>query len=226
MLSTKTLDNEALAYAQTKNLEVHCIDFIETKALPFNLENIKDDSFDAIAFTSANAVKYFFENTGARALVGGKQIFALVGRTKDELLTRGIKANITAGSADELADAIIASKSAQGVLHVCGNLKLPVLEKKLKAAGVLYNDVIVYETITHPEKKVNGHFAAILFYSPSGVESFLAENNFEDQTVCCCIGATTAQALKKKKNTANIILPAQPSPIFMLSVVSDYLRGN
>ena len=62
MLSTKTLDSDTLAFAQTLNLEVECVDFIETVAAAFNAKNMQAQNFDAVAFTSANAVKFFFEN--------------------------------------------------------------------------------------------------------------------------------------------------------------------
>lgn len=61
VLSTKTLDSDTLAYAQTLQLDVQCMDFIETTAFPFKLELFINKNFDALAFTSASAVKFFFE---------------------------------------------------------------------------------------------------------------------------------------------------------------------
>ena len=226
MLSTKTLDGDTLAFAQTQNLAVECVDFIETTAVPFNLENIEQQNFDAVAFTSTNAVKYFFENNRVADLIKDKQIFALEGKTSSGLLTSGIKANSESASADELADEIVDSKTCKSVLHPCGNLRLPVLESKLRQAGVAYTDLVVYQTKIVTDKKVNKQFDAILFYSPSGVEGFMAQNNFGNETVCCCIGQTTAQALKEKKNTANIVLPAEPSPKAMLTSLADYFNNN
>ena len=226
VLSTKTLDGDALAYAQTQNLDVQCIDFIETTAIPFHLENIFLKNFDAIAFTSANAVKYFFKNSGEKDLLKGKQVYALQGKTSEELLARGIITDLGANSASELADVIISGKSARSVLHVCGNLKLAVLEQKLDHALIKYEDLVVYQTLTLVNKKVTGPFDAILFFSPSGVDGFMALNNFENETVCCCIGQTTRLALKEKRSAANIILPDQPSPISMLSAVTDYFNNN
>jgi uroporphyrinogen-III synthase len=226
VLSTKTLGSDALAFAQTKNLEVECVDFIETSGLAFNIELINLSVFDAIAFTSANAVKYFFENNRAAALIKDKQVFALEGKTTSGLLTRGITTNIQAASADELADAIIKSKTSHAVLHLCGTLRLPVLGDKLKKAGFDYAEIVVYQTIIQTGKKVNKSYDAILFFSPSGVEGFMEQNNFGGETVCCCIGKTTAHTLKEKKNTANIILPEQPSPLSMLSAVSNHFQNH
>ena len=226
VLSTKTLDGAMLAFAQTLKLDVQCIDFIETTALPFNLDFTVLQTFDAIAFTSANAVKFFFENELAASLINGKAVFALRGKTSEELLAKGLEANAEAASANELADEIARNQTIKSVLHIGGNLRLPVLENKLKAAGISYNDLAVYQTKVLDNNQVNQPYEAILFFSPSGVEGFMGSNNFEAETVCCCIGQTTANALKEKKSTANIIISNQPSPKAMLTAVADYFNNN
>lgn len=225
MLSTKTLDSDTLAYAQTLQLDVQCMDFIETTAFPFKLELFINKNFDALAFTSASAVKFFFENKGAASFANNKQVFAIQGKTQEELLARGIQTDISAASAHELAAAIIKSNVAKDVLHICGNLRLPVMEDNMREAGILYTDLMVYQTGTKA-KKVNDAFDAILFYSPSGVESFLVLNNIDNETVYCCIGNTTARELKEKKSTITIILPEQPSPQSMLTAVSNYFHKS
>ena len=218
VLSTKTLDPDALAYAQTQNLHVQCVDFIETRPVKFTLP---PTNFSAIAFTSSNAVKYFFAEAGSAAHIKNKKVFAIQGKTADELLARGITADITGPSAEELGLAITGSDFTGSVLHICGNLRLPVLENKLKAAGIAYQDMPVYETIL-TRRKINESFDAVLFFSPSGVDGFMAMNDVSDNTLCCCIGSTTAQALKEKRKDANIITSPQPSPVAMLKAVANY----
>jgi uroporphyrinogen-III synthase len=226
VLSTKTLDSDTLAYAQTLNIEVVCVDFIAITAVPFDIKNIDQKKFDTVVFTSANAVKYFFESNDAAGLVKDKTVFGLQGKTGEGLLAAGVKANVIGNNASELADSIIEGKSSTAVLHVCGNLKLPVLENKLKVAGIGYTDLMVYKTIRYNDKRVNELFDAVLFYSPSGVDAFLAQNDLGYKTICCCIGHTTTEALRAKKNTANIITAQQPSPIAMLTAVADYWKRN
>ena len=225
VLSTKTLDSDVLAYAQVQNLDVKCLDFIETKGLPFDIAGINPENFDAVAFTSPNAVKYFFGSDKATMLLNGKQIFGLQGKTKNDLLSHGVSVNTLASSAAELATEIIKAKTVNSLLHVCGTQKLTVLQEKLEAAGITYVELPIYQTILNSNQKVNEPFNAILFFSPSGVESFLTENNFADETVCCCIGTTTAQALSEKRNGATIILPAEPTPLAMLKTTAQYLNN-
>lgn len=223
MLSTKTLDPETLAYAQSLNLNVQCTDFIETSPVSFEIKDIDTGNFDAVVFTSANAVKYFFENKDAWNLLRSKLVFALEGKTNDALLVYEVIASGKAASANELAD-VMAAEAVQSVLHICGNLRLETLEDKLKQAGIGYKDLAVYRTGILTDKKITEHFDAVLFFSPSGVDGFFSLNHVTDKTVCCCIGETTAQALRGKNKTANIIIPQQPSPVAMLAAVANYWK--
>ena len=223
VLSTKTLDPAMLQYAQTKQLELTCIDFIETSALAFNETTVDTNTYDAVVFTSANAVEYFFSNATASSLINNKAIYGLQGKTNEALLSHHLNAVATAASAAELAQVIIAGHKVKSVLHVCGNLKLTALEEALSFSGISYQHLLVYQTVKQTAQKVTDDFDAILFFSPSGVESFLVENELKNELLCCCIGKTTAAALKQKTN--HIILPGEPTPLAMLNAVAAYLEA-
>ena len=53
---------------------------------------------------------------------------------------------------------------------------------------------------------MNSGADAILFFSPSGIESYLKDNTITDEK-CFCIGTTTAEALQEI--TENIIIAKQ-----------------
>ena len=88
-----------------------------------------------------------------------------------------------------------------------GNLRRETLPQALKEADVKFNEIKVYETSLTPQK-IKTAVDAILFFSPSGVESYLKENTIKKET-CFCIGETTAEALHKI--TKNIIIADQPT---------------
>ncbi|WP_309597470.1 uroporphyrinogen-III synthase [Flavobacterium davisii] len=71
----------------------------------------------------------------------------------------------------------------------------------------MFNEIEIYETILAPQK-ISTKLDGILFYSPSGVKSYLKNNKITDE-ICFCIGTTTAKALKNI--TKNIIVTNQPS---------------
>ena len=88
-----------------------------------------------------------------------------------------------------------------------------------RAKGIARSNATeVYETILTPYK-INFPLDGILFFSPSGVESYLQENKIEDEN-CFCIGNTTAEALKYV--TPNRIIANQPK---MESVVMKCIEN-
>ena len=79
------------------------------------------------------------------------------------------------------------------------------MPEAFQKANISFEEIEVYETILAP-KKINSEVNAVLFFSPSGVESYLKVNEIGDKK-CFCIGTTTAEALKEI--TENIIMAKQ-----------------
>jgi uroporphyrinogen-III synthase len=77
----------------------------------------------------------------------------------------------------------------------------------LAEAKIKFNEIQVYETSLTPHK-IKTSVEAILFFSPSAIESYLTENKIKNE-ICFCIGNTTAEALNQV--TKNIIVANQPS---------------
>ncbi len=226
VLSGKKLSEETIAYARSLDLDVQCINFIEIKPISFDINKIKNIDFDSIAFTSLNGVNFFAGIPGCKELVESKKIFSLSGATAGMLLKCGIQPVITANDATSLADKIIKNNMAKSVLHPSGNLKLDILEQKLVSAHIGYHTLLVYKTELNTNIKTNKTYDAILFFSPSGVESFLTINTWNKKTIACCIGKTTAEAFRKKQPGAIIITPFLPAPESMIKAVSNYFQKN
>ncbi len=203
VLSTKTLDTTSLDYARSLGFNVSCVDFIETKKTNFLLST---SNFDAIVFTSANAVEFFAEHLEKCEKIS---VFSLSGKTNDALLKHNIDAIFTADNAEELSGRIIQS-SVKSVLHVCGNLVLETLHERLKNAEIEYQQLIVYNTRLLPQKVDSTLFDAILFFSPSGVESFFSSNEISEKTISVAIGKTTENTLKTRTENS-IIIADKPS---------------
>ncbi len=109
--------------------------------------------------------------------------------------------------AADLAEIITLIYANESYTFFSGNLRKETLPKALKEAKIKFNEIQVYETSLTP-KKVKEAVEAILFFSPSGVESYLKENTIKKE-LCFCIGETTADALPK--TVTNIIIASQPS---------------
>lgn len=222
ILSTKSLAAGELEYAALQGAEVRCIEVIRTEPLSFQLPGA--NSYDAVAFTSANALRYFFRNDEVAAALAGKTVFSIEGKTAQHLRVKGFVPQLTAYNGEQLADKVITTASAKAVLHPCSSIRLQVLEQKFKAAGIAYTALPVYYTSLLSGVKAAGGYDSILFYSPSGVESFLAENKLPQNVVCCCIGNTTAEYLKECCPAAKIIVPEIPMTVEMLKHTISYLK--
>jgi uroporphyrinogen-III synthase len=226
VLSGKKLSEETIAFAHSLNLDIQCMNFIEVKPEPFDFGKIKNSDFDAVAFTSLNGVKFFLSIPGCKELAGSKKIFSLSGATAGILLKYGIQPAIIADDAESLADKIIKNQLAKSVLHPSGSLKLDILEQKLASANIRYNPLLVYKTELNKDIKTDKSFDAILFFSPSGVESFLNVNNWDTKTIACCIGKTTAESFRKEQPDAIIITPFLPAPESMIKAISNHFQKD
>ena len=64
----------------------------------------------------------------------------------------------------------------------------------LQANDIIVNEVEAYKTMLSPNK-IDDSFSGVLFYSPSGIESYLKENKTDK--IAFCIGETTAVEARK-----------------------------
>nr|WP_305050114.1 uroporphyrinogen-III synthase [Elizabethkingia bruuniana] len=68
-------------------------------------------------------------------------------------------------------------------MHFCSSKALSTLKNQLSEAGFDFAEKIVYETIPlYPEW--NPPTDAIVFFSPSGVESFMKNNSVKIKIIC------------------------------------------
>jgi uroporphyrinogen-III synthase len=202
ILSTKILSDLQKQELIKANFEVVEADFIATKKQQFELNEINDN----LIFTSQNAAQSVLENANIEMLKT-KNVFCVGLKTKILLSESGFNVVAYTGYASDLAEIITLIYASESYTFFSGNLRRETLPAALKAAGIQYNEIQVYETSLTPQK-INTKADAILFFSPSGVESYLKENTIKNE-VCFCIGETTAEALDKISK--NIIVAEQPT---------------
>jgi uroporphyrinogen-III synthase len=202
ILSTKTLSTiqkEALVNADFNVIEA---DFIKTEYQNFDLKNIKD----SLIFTSQNAVHSILQHPKCEELKT-KPVFCVGLKTKILLSENGFNVDVYTGYASDLAEIITLIHPNDSFTFFSGNLRRETLPEALKEGNIIFNEIQVYETILTPQK-IKDSVQAILFFSPSGVASYLKENTIKKET-CFCIGETTAEALQKI--TKNVIIVKNPT---------------
>ena len=202
LLSTRKLTDHQKQLLLGANFSVDEADFIHVVSKPFHLQSIND----YLIFTSQNAVESILQNEKAMELKT-KKCFCVGEKTKAMLETNGFQVIASADYASELASIICNQYDKSSFTFFCGNLRRDILPDALRLAGITFEEVEVYETRLTPHKAA-GDLNGILFFSPSGVQSFLKENELQDE-VCFCIGSTTAKALRGITN--KVVTANQPT---------------
>lgn len=202
ILSTKKLSGEQKQALVKANIEVTEADFIQTQNKSFELKDLNEN----LIFTSQNAVHSVLADPKSEELKN-KNVFCVGLKTKILLSENGFNVVAYTGYAADLAEIITLIYRSESYTFFSGNLRRETLPQALKDAEIKFNEIQVYDTSLTPQK-IKTPVDAILFYSPSGVESYLKDNTIKKET-CFCIGETTADALHKI--TKNIIIADQPT---------------
>ena len=214
ILSTKKLTEFESSFLS----DFHLIeeDFIQIKLLGFDVGPIINRA-DLLVFTSKNTVLSVLQNKELEVL---RQINCIcVGeKTKELLEQHGFVVLDFTHYADDLTQVIAEKYSQNNFIFFCGNLRRDALPDFFKENQIEFHEIQVYKNKL-TSQKINERVDAVLFFSPSGVNSFLKKNTIENQ-VCFCIGTTTADALSDY--TKQIILCEKPIITSVLEKVVKY----
>ncbi|KRD62808.1 uroporphyrinogen III synthase [Flavobacterium sp. Root935] len=202
ILSTKILSPLQKEELKKGGFDLIEADFIKTENKPFEFKDLNE----SLIFTSQNAVHSFLSHPDSEQLKK-KNVYCVGLKTKSLLSDNGFNVVAYTGYASDLAEIITLIYRNESYTFFSGNLRRDTLPNALKEAGIQLNEIQVYDTSLQPQK-IKTAVDAILFFSPSGVESYLKENTIKKE-VCFCIGETTAEALSK--TTKNIIVADQPT---------------
>lgn len=223
ILSTRMVQQDLVQRSKENGINIDAIPFIKIvpetgKALQKRIDQLTKESLLAI-FTSANAVKHL------AALLKDKtdwQIVCLSGATYNAAMAVfGEKAIIcTAKDAASLAEKIQDLPSGKKVFF-CGNRRLDHLPAYLNKNGIALEEVVLYNTIDTPQK-TGKDYKAILFFSPSAVESYYSINEPSAETVLFAIGATTAAAISKYSTNKIITSPGHRPEDLIEQIITYY----
>lgn len=147
-----------------------------------------------VVITSQNGVEALLNNFSPIEL-DFTNIYC-VGRRTKRLIEKKFSKKVAhvENSAKDLASFLVKMRLEE-ITYFCGELRRDELRDILSKNNITINEIEVYRTILN-ERKFEDTFNGVLFYSPSGVESFMNFNQPND-AVAFCIGATTANEAKK-----------------------------
>lgn len=218
ILSTKTLTSIQKQELVNADFSVIEADFIKTENIPFDLKKINDN----LIFTSQNAVLSILNHPNIEDLKK-KTVFCVGSKTKELLNENGFKVEAHTGYAEDLAEIISLVYADESYTFFSGNLRKDTLPNILTENGITFNEIKVYET-SLTSQKIKETVDAILFFSPSGVTSYLKNNSITNE-ILFCIGTTTAASLEEKlpeNKIKNIQVAYQPTVENVIEEVIEY----
>ena len=205
ILSTKKLNDGALQALSDAGFLVTDHDFISIRNKPFALSQVMNN----LIFTSQNAVKAVCDHPDVQE-IRRNPVFCVGEKTAELLDELGFTVLASADYGAELARIITREYQSVEFTFFCGNIRRDELPTQLTQAAVDFNEIEVYETVLTPVR-ITSTVNAILFFSPSAVDSFLSENEFSDQ-VCFCIGTTTADHVKNASGSKPVKVVTADKP--------------
>ena len=216
VLSTKKLKPNQRDLLLGRGFAVVDYDAIGIEFLDFEIP----PKIENAIFTSQNGVKSFLSQKLKLPLLeemAEVRCFCVGQNTKALLEKNGLKVIKTTDYGVDLADFILKNYKNDSFHFFCGTKRREEIPTALKSAKIELIEVKTYKTTLKPHK-FEQRWDGILFFSPSGVESYFTlnatspskrekglgdEDNWQIPIVFC-IGKTTATAAQKY--TSNIVI--------------------
>lgn len=214
ILSTKKLSKALKNKLSDAKIELVEKNFIQTKSIDFETPQLND----FLVFTSKEGVKSVLKSKTKNVL--SKSCLCVGSKTKSFLEKKGFTVLESADYAEELIQIIESKYKTNSFTFFCGNIRRNTIPDFFQQNKIVYNEIVVYKTKLK-QHQIKEPFDGVLFYSPSGVNSFLKKNSLENKT-CFCIGTTTAKALENK--IENIIIASQPTVENVITEVIKYYK--
>jgi uroporphyrinogen-III synthase len=229
ILSTKQLAPYLIQKYTTPYTSLQAMDFIEISPLPITKSTLVEivlvkDSH--LIFTSSNAVAIIIKLLGDIYIPEKNlHIWCTDGRTYELVLQHFEAQYIYAErNSEELASVISNRHIVGNYFYFCGEKRLDTLPGLLNKHHIPFKEIVCYTTKLIP-KKTEEEYDAVLFFSPSGVESFFSINTLDSHVICCAIGKTTAREIAKYcKN--KLVIADESTPEFLITKVIDTYKQD
>jgi len=229
VLSTRKLDSSLVEQAKKEDIEITEQEAIKVTTILSKekwreIFQVIEDKKEFVVFTSSNAVfslqKYL--NDYINPLPIDWKLFSLSGKTKESLENSKMFGEIvdTADNSNQLAQKIV-NRKLNEVVFFCGNKRRDELPSILRQAGIEVHEIVVYDTIQTPAIAEND-IDAILFFSPSAVQSFFSINQLKATVVCFAVGQTTAKTIADRTNNRIVISKTSSQKAMLLEVINYF----
>lgn len=218
---TRIIDAHIKQEAKSRGLLVEDKELIHIDLLesPEVVEKIRQNALPFI-FTSQYGVKAVHNLIQKYQIkLDNNSAYCISGKTARDAKDVGFQVQETASNSDLLAKKIAELKDKTSYLHAGANLGLTEWKTYLSSKHISIQTIHVYYKIlcTHTFTNV----FAVMFFSPTQIDTFLQANTLTEQIPAFCIGETTASHLSKHHHK-NIFVANEPSERAMFDLVYSY----
>ncbi|MFD2542819.1 hydroxymethylbilane synthase [Lacinutrix gracilariae] len=214
--STKSLTEDQRLLVN-ENLGVESSDFIKISTNRLKPQLVRNP-IQNVVITSKNAVEALLQNFSAVELQF-QNIYCVGRRTKRLVEKRIGKVKHVEPNAKKLANYLVDYIEGNEVTYFCSDLRLDALPTILEENNITVHEIQAYQT-KYDAVKLPNTVEAVLFYSPSTVQSFKQENTAKDNMIAFCIGETTAQ--EAKKHFKDIRIAKVPTVESVIQLVNEH----
>lgn len=222
--STLIYSTKSLSLDQTSKLNsrigVVSSDFITIRNNRLKPKLVKNP-IENVVFTSQNGVEALLNNFSSTEL-DFTNIYCVGRRTKRLIEKKIGKVAHIENDAKKLANYLVEKLDGKNITFFCGNKRRDDLPTILAENEIVVNEIECYQTQLTP-RIIEEKYKGILFYSPSGIESFLKDNSTSESTAFC-IGETTAS--EAKKHFKNVVVAKVSTVESMLNSVNEFFKNS
>ncbi|RWP75141.1 uroporphyrinogen-III synthase [Mesorhizobium sp.] len=204
----------------------------ETVALPVDADRIAINAA-AVAVTSANAVRHAPKEI--IAALAALPCYAVGRRTAEAARTAGfLSVSEGPGDAEALADALAGGFMAKTIIYLCGRVRFPAFEARLKVACVDVRAIETYDTVTldHSDAAILARLSgqpveAVLLYSAKAAAAMqaltgrAALHGFFEETWFFALSGRIAAALETVASEKLRVAP-EPSEEALLELLRTW----
>ena len=212
LVSTRKLTEVQIGMVR-KTIRLEDLDFIKTVFKKIPPEAVRTDSMIITSQASVWSLLASFPRLNLKF----KNIYCVGSKTTIMVEERLGRVLYTAPSSRELAQYLAKNMSGRAITYFCSTLRRDELPDILAQRHIKVTEIPAYET-KFMGHKIDGEFDGVLFYSPSGVRSYVQANS--PDKVAFCIGDTTAHEARtyfKDVHTAK-----HPTIEHVLQLVNTY----
>ena len=216
ILSSKLLSDSAYERLLAAGHELTQYNAVEAETLPFSAA-----PYPHYVCSSQNAVKALSEyaHRQDQAMLKSARWYCVGTQTAEALEQLGFKVSHCSENAETLIEQVLKPLN-EPILWFSGVRKTRALEQFINNRGCDYIDCYLTRLV---EKSFTSAYDALLFFSPSGVESFLKANEM-GRAHAFCIGETTAKAVRPHAQNGLSVSPKATSMQLVLEVIKHFKK--